>query len=134
VSYQGFQNGVCPAHKFGGLITHYGVIEIGNILKLVRADSRFPIVYHQTADNGFCFEYLDGNWSIIGKVKNDQLGVARQRLIAASKEKGYDLFGNNCEHLARFVTEGKKTSSQMQAAGVVAGIAAICWLSKDKNG
>jgi hypothetical protein len=68
--HQNFSNGLYlakrPVLKFGGVITHYGVIEIGNIMKLVDADPRFPVVYHQTADKGFTVEYLNEDWEIIG--------------------------------------------------------------------
>jgi hypothetical protein len=56
--HQNFPNGLYltkrPVLKFGGVITHYGVIEIGNIMKLVDADPRFPV------------EYLNEDWEIIG--------------------------------------------------------------------
>jgi hypothetical protein len=33
----------------------------------------------------------------------------------------YDLFSDNCEHFARFVTTGKKESSQVQNAVIIGG-------------
>ncbi len=38
---------------------------------------------------------------------------AKARLKEAFKNPNYDLFGNNCEHFARFVTQNQRTSHQV---------------------
>ena len=41
----------------------------------------------------------------------------------------YDLFGNNCEHFARYVALGNRESTQVQGAVVLTGLAALTILS-----
>ncbi|MDR1789540.1 MAG: lecithin retinol acyltransferase family protein [Opitutaceae bacterium] len=36
--------------------------------------------------------------------------TAKERIIEASKNPKYDLFGNNCEHFAKYVAFDKKES------------------------
>ena len=123
-----------PAEKFGGLIEHYGIIEVGNILNLVAADLNTLVVYHQTAEKGFTYEYISSPspWTIIGRVRNENLMDARSRLINASTEPNYDLWGNNCEHFARYVASGEKTSSQLNGCLAVTGLVAIIWLANNR--
>ncbi|WP_345990159.1 lecithin retinol acyltransferase family protein [Sulfurimonas sp. HSL1-2] len=119
--YQSHQDGlylaVQPSEKNGIPISHYGVIDIGNILEHPESDGSHPIVIHQTPPS-IRADWLGhtGNWDIIGKVTDTQKAI--QRIKEALENPEYDLFGNNCEHFARYVTEGVKTSRQVFWAGV----------------
>lgn len=117
-----------PAEKMGGLIDHYGVVEIGNVLGLVEYDVRYPIVYEKNVGEGLVANYADSRWKIVSKVDDQFLNQVRTRLNLSSQNPRYDLFGNNCEHFARFVVEGKSYSGQLQTAGVIAGVIGIIWL------
>ncbi|TGK88243.1 hypothetical protein EHQ23_05235 [Leptospira bourretii] len=118
-----------PAEKMGGLIDHYGVVEIGNVLGLVEYDVRYPIVYEKNAGEGLVVNYTDSRWKIVSKVDDQFLDKVKLRLNSAFQNPGYDLFGNNCEHFARYIVEGKSYSGQLQTAGVIAGLVGIIWLA-----
>jgi len=126
MSYQGFPDGLYLAKQKSRvkpeLIEHYGVIDVGNILNHPQGNLNMPIVIHQ-AIPFIRIDWLSntGRWKIIGKVKDNELKNAKKRIRKAIKNPKYDLFGNNCEHFARYVTTGIKESRQLQgAAGVVA--------------
>lgn len=66
-----------------------------------------------------------GNWEIVGRVRDDQINNAIQRIHEALRNPKYDLFGNNCEHFARYVTTGVKESKQLQGAVAIAALGAL---------
>jgi hypothetical protein len=42
-------------------------------------------------------------------------------------DANYDLFGNNCEHFARFVASGTKESKQLQVVVLLGAAAVAMW-------
>ncbi len=119
--YQNLSDGLYlvtqDSDKDGVAITHFGVLDVGNVLQHAAADGSHPIVIHQTPPT-IRADWLahTGRWSIMGRVTD--VSGAIQRLRAAFSNPTYDLFGNNCEHFARFVAEGDHRSDQIFWAGV----------------
>jgi len=110
------------SEKDGVAITHFGVLDVGNILRHTASDGTHPLVIHQTPPR-VRVDWLanTGNWSVMGRVTD--VAGAMERLKATFSNPEYDLFGNNCEHFARFVTEGSRKSDQIFWAGV--GVVAV---------
>ncbi|HEY9032115.1 MAG TPA: hypothetical protein VIM93_12195 [Kangiella sp.] len=114
--YQNLEDGLYlieqSSDKNGIPIKHYGVLDVGNILQHPAIDGTHPIVVHQTPPN-IRADFLGntGTWSVLGKVTD--LSGAIERVKEAIKNPAYDLFGNNCEHFARFVAMGRRYSSQV---------------------
>jgi len=50
---------------------------------------------------------------------------AIRRVHEALQNPGYEIFGNNCEHFARFATTGRRESGQLQAVVGVAALVAV---------
>lgn len=107
----------------GVLVDHYGILDIGNRLRLPVTNS-LPVVIHQTPPR-IRTDWLDntGQWDILGQITDEQLAIAR--INKALENDTYDLFGNNCEHFARFVAMGTRESTQLQAMGLFAGLLAV---------
>ncbi len=106
-------------------IDHYGILDIGNRLNIeaVRFSSQ-PVVIHQTPPSIQVHWLQDtGTWNILGKITDEPMAIGR--IIEASKNPLYNLFGNNCEHFARFVATGVRESRQVQAAVFITGLAAL---------
>ena len=124
--YQGLNDGLYlasqPAEKNGVRIEHFGVLDVGNTLQHSQANDSHPIVIHQTPPY-IRADWLanTGRWNVLGRVTDVQGATCRLR--EAFDNPQYDLFGNNCEHFARFVTEGARRSDQIFWAG--AGVVAI---------
>lgn len=131
VPYQGFPDGLYllkqpSARKVG--INHYGIWDIGNRIGLEGADGVNPVVVHQVLE-GLRPEWFQdtGSWTVLGKI-TDEPG-ALHRLEISFRDPGYRLFDNNCEHFARYIATGVKESSQVQAAGFVAGLAVLAFIA-----
>lgn len=121
-----------PAEKFLGLVDHYAVIDVGNSLRLFPKTEKGPVVIEKIDGKGIVVGYILDNWTIIGKVSDHYLFPASFRLVQALKDPTYDLFGNNCEHFARFIAEGKKESIQVKSFGALALIfGVVLLLSQD---
>jgi len=86
-----------------------------------------PVVIHQTPP-AIRFDWLQstGKWDILGRISNEPDAI--QRMRHAMTDPSYDLFGNNCEHFARYVASGVKESQQLQVGAVLVGLAAIVFL------
>jgi len=106
-------------------IDHYGIMDVGNILEIAQvAGMPQPVVIHQTPPSIQVNWLQDtGTWKIIGKITDE--GMAIIRIRQAAKNPNYDLFGNNCEHFARFVATGVRESTQVQSAVFVTGLVAL---------
>lgn len=126
--YQGYPDGLYLAVRRSPekAVDHYGIIDIGNRFRLAGADGINPVVVHQRPP-AIAAEWLQhagpGDWRILGKIGDE--GYAIERLKQAVANPAYDLFGNNCEHFARFIATGVRQSTQLQAAGIVVGLATI---------
>jgi hypothetical protein len=111
------------------LVDHYGILDVGNRTQHPQVwPGSQPTVVHQYPA-GLRIDWLQhtGAWDVLGQVFDEP--YARERLRLAASNAKYDLFGNNCEHFARFVTTGKKESTQVQAGLFVAGLVALAMLS-----
>lgn len=110
------------------LIEHYGVLLVGQALWSFGYDLDQPVILHRT-DCGVRADWAAyaGPWNILGQVPPRLVPSAVTRFSAALQGHDYDLFTNNCEHFARFVTEGRDYSTQVAGAVVVAGLALVVW-------
>lgn len=129
--YQGYPDGLYLTKQKSqikpDLIDHYGVIDIGNILNHPQGNPDMPIVIHQALPS-IRIDWLmnTGTWQIMGRVRDEELANAQERIQKAIEDPDYDLFGNNCEQFARYVTTGKKESKQLQtAAGIAVALTAL---------
>lgn len=124
--YQGFSDGLYLIKRRSSEkgVDHYGVLDIGNRIRHPQVDGINPVVIHKGA-NGNQIDWFQntGIWETVSKVIDESGAIAR--LSEALKDPNYDLFGNNCEHFARFITTGKKESTQIQAAVMVVGLAVL---------
>ena len=126
MSYQGYPEGlylvVQKSTEKG--VDHYGILDIGNRLGMPGADGINPVIVHQCPP-GIRADWLQntGAWSVRGKITDEPYAIERYK--AALANPAYDLFGHNCEHFARFVATGVQESTQLQAAGWVAGLAVL---------
>ena len=110
-------------------LEHYGILDVGNRIGNPTIGGRRAVIIHQ-APPALRVDWanLTGPWRVLGRIADEAAALFRLRIAAANPK--YDLFGNNCEHFARFVATGKRESVQLQTAGVVAGLVALfIWLS-----
>lgn len=117
-----------PAQKPG--IHHYGILDVGNRIGHPRVDGQQPVVIHQTPPK-LRLDWLQDTppWEVHLRITDEK--VAIQRINQAFSNPRYDLFGNNCEHFARYVATGVRESTQLQAAGFIAGLAVLAWIASD---
>jgi hypothetical protein len=118
---------------------HYGVMICGKTLRKLRfPENRFPenrsIIIHKT-DQGISPIWTDisGKWHLVngGTVLPNQIDEAITRIKISLATPNYHLIFSNCEHFARFVTQGIAQSTQVQNVVVVGGLAALFLLSND---
>jgi len=109
-------------------VDHYGVVDVGNRLALPNVDGSHPVVVHQTPPS-IAFNWLKdtGTWNVLGRITDEPEAI--QRMKKALENPGYDLFGHNCEHFARYVATGRRESTQLQAVGVMASLAALVYVA-----
>jgi len=124
--YQGYVDGLYLLKQKSGEkgVDHYGILDIGNRIKHPKVDGINPTVVHQTSPN-IKIDWLQntGSWEMLGPVTDENGAVNRMK--EALKNPAYDLFSNNCEHFARFVATGKRESTQIQSAVIVAGLVVL---------
>ena len=90
-------------------------------------NQRAVVIVHQTPpvlQAEFHPAGLGDEWTVDASIP-DETG-ARARLEAAKANPKYEALGNNCEHFASFISEGKRTSPQLWLLGTV--VAAILLL------
>ncbi len=140
--YNNIDNGLYLAKQPGAIVkgypvTHFGIIDIGNVLESPQVEKDSPTVVHQTPPE-VRFEYVSDKqpWEITDRITD--IDEAKKRIEKAVEEPEYDLFENNCEHFANFVAKGNKSSGQI-VIGTVATLGAIAllitsciWLAKRK--
>ncbi len=114
-------------------VYHYGVLDVGNRLRRHPALPylQHPVVIHQTPPTIQANWLRDtGMWDHLGFVEYAEEANAVSRIMQALQDPLYDLFGNNCEHFARFVTTGRRESTQVNnfvgiVLLVVAGVVVV---------
>jgi len=119
-----------PAQKPG--IHHYGILDVGNRINHPQVMDHQPIVIHQTPPT-IRIDWLQstGSWQECWRIEDETYAI--QRMNQAFFIPNYDLFGNNCEHFARYIATGVRESTQLQAAAVVVGLTALAWIvSEDR--
>ncbi len=105
-------------------LDHYAILDIGNRLMIPDVYPGEPILIHQTPPR-VRRDYLatSGRWIILGQIHDERYAIARMK--RALENPNYDLFGNNCEHFARYVATGKRESTQLKHWFFVGGVAAL---------
>ena len=109
-------------------VDHYAILDVGNRISHPQVDGRHPVVIHQIPPS-IKLDWLQntGAWSVLEKITNEE--EAKSRMNAAFQNPNYDLFGHNCEHFARYVATGQHESTQLQAVGLIAGLAAFVFIA-----
>lgn len=113
--------------KVGGLVQHYGIIDIGNCFEFSQSNGEMPLVYHMTSE-GLRIDWLSdtgcgGNptdWEITDEIVDVE--YAKGRLLEASENPDYDLFGNNCEHFANYIATGMRSSGQLRGVVIIGAV------------
>jgi hypothetical protein len=118
------------------LIEHYGVLITGDLVRELGINSIAPVVIQQTLPRARVdLAEATGNWNMVGQVLPPLVPFAMERVSVAFRDPNYDLFANNCEQFARFITVGQKTSTQLWSfafGGTLAAVA-IIFLSRNDN-
>ena len=113
------------------LIDHFGVMIVGKYLKLLGYSDEIPLIFH-LINTGPQVDWLEvfGKPEVLGKVSLTQELPAIKRLRFAFNNLNRWYFSNNCEHFARYITEGYKQSIQLQNAAVLGSlvVVAFSWL------
>lgn len=107
------------------IVDHYGVLDIGNRLAIPQVNgSEQPVVIHQTPPS-IQINWLQdtGTWNVLGKITDENMAI--NRINEAAQNPEYNLFGNNCEHFARYVATGVRESTQIKAAVAMTGLVAL---------
>jgi hypothetical protein len=124
--YQQFDDGLYLLKQYSHAkgVDHYGIMDVGNLLRLQDVDGSHPVIIHQTPPSITVHWLQDtGNWNMLGKIEDET--SALQRIKKALENPRYDLFGHNCEHFARYVATGNHESTQLQFLGVIVGLTAL---------
>ena len=113
-----------------GGVHHYGILDVGNRIQNPMVHIENPVVIHQVPP-AIRIDWLQntGSWQDCWRITDEDYAI--QRMKQAFNNPGYDLFGNNCEHFARYVATGVRESTQLQVVGVMAGLAALVWIASD---
>lgn len=116
------------SEKFG--LHHYGILDVGNRIRHPWVHGEQPVVIHQTPPS-IRIDWLQntGPWEIHQRILDEPQAILRMGQAFANP--GYDLFGNNCEHFARYVATGVRESTQLQTAGILTGLAVLIWITGD---
>ena len=116
------------------LIEHYGIVVTGNLVRQFGVSNIEPIVIHQTYPNARVeWAEATGVWDFVGEVPPEMIPSAMARVSIAFSDPTYDLFANNCEQVARFVSVGEKTSTQLWAVGLGGAVAIAIWFLNRNN-
>jgi hypothetical protein len=108
--------------KWAGLVTHVGLVDVGNQLSLEVRAGAGPVVLHQPPTGLVAVYAADaGQWGTAVRVTN--VAGVRERVAKAFEDRTYDLFGNNCEHFITFALSGERLSPQLRTVLTIAGVA-----------
>jgi len=115
-------------------IEHFGIMDVGNRLRLEGIDSSRPVIVHQTPPRIRAESIRgDAEWTVVEKITDEE--AARMRLLSALKKPSYDVIDHNCEQFAWFVAQDERKSPQLSSyavAGVVAGAVTLLFLGAVK--
>lgn len=92
---------------------HYGFVVSGKFLKSFNLPEGKTKVIHKTDIGVVENDYDSLSWQVIYKMPENETLLAILRTKQSLNDK-YNLLFDNCEHFARYVTTGKKESSQVQ--------------------
>jgi hypothetical protein len=110
-------------------VDHYGILVVDRWVLARYINALHPMVLQQGPPSIHWTWFREsGSWEVLAKIV-DEAG-AMIRIHAAIEKPEYDLFGNNCEHFARFVASGRRESTQLQAVGALAVLATCIFLFK----
>jgi|ERR1700686_725399 len=117
------------------LIEHYGVLVTGNLVRELGINRVAPVVIQQTLPRARVdWAEETGKWNMVGQVDPQMVRSALERVSVAFSDPDYDLFANNCEQFARFISVGQKTSTQLWAIGLGGAFVFALWLlSRDDD-
>lgn len=107
-------------------VIHYAILDQGmRLFQILPQHPYFPARIIHLSPKGFQLEAYDEalGWTIVKKIEDEASAI--QRTIEAAKNPDYNLIGNNCEHFARYVADGKRESHQVQLVGVLGAIALL---------
>ncbi len=111
-------------HRSKGIVQHAGVY-LGAGLVLHNRPSEGTVVTTYT-------EYAEGKSVLVTCINSFDQQLLSQRLREIiGDSQSYSLFGNNCEHVAHYLTNGRKISPQVQIA-LTCGL--ICGAIGKRNG
>jgi hypothetical protein len=116
-----------------GLVPHSGILDTGNYLGLAgRPAYGYSAIVHLNQD-GYQVEWVQAlePWHIVGQA-TDPHGAALRLRETIKKHGQYDLFSNNCEHVANGVVHGQRESPRLQGVMVVSAIALLVFLAKNE--
>lgn len=108
-------------------VDHYGILDVGNRIRHQDVDGRQPVVIHQTPPS-LTLNWLQdtGAWKVLGRITDERDAI--DRMNKAWETPNYNLFGNNCEHFARYVATGVRESKQVQSGVFIAGLALLVYV------
>lgn len=114
---------ILAVSRWGNLYEHYGVyIGGGQVIHFAASDGDFgddseicevPLAFFAKGEN-----YRIVAFSKTSQMKGYHLYSAKETVARAKSclgKKGYELFGNNCEHFALWCKVGVKTSRQVNS-------------------
>lgn len=128
--YEGLEDGLYLVQQRSTAkgVDHYGILDVGNRLRNPNVDGRQqPVVIHQTPP-ALRINWLQdtGRWKLLGRITDQPHAI--DRMNKAFQTPNYHLFGNNCEHFARYVATGVRESKQVQSGVFVAGLALLVYV------
>lgn len=128
-----YSEGIYLVNRKGSLSSgyyHYGFAVSGKFLNYFNLPKGVAKVIHKDNKKVVADDYDALSWQVIHKMPENEIPLAIIRTKQTLNES-YNLLSNNCEHFARYVTTGKKESSQIQVLGVLAVSAALIWLGSN---
>lgn len=120
---------LATAPIFGGLLSHTGIVDVGNRLHLENGTNG-PMVVHQPS-SGLRREPVQKTglpWTGVHRIENEALAIRRIN-DAWHAATPYDALLNNCEHFTEFVVNGVRRSPQLKVIGKTVGVAALLVLA-----
>lgn len=112
-------------------VTHYAVLDVGNIFGFRLPPGMPPMVIHQTPPHIQVEPLNEADiWFVEYAVPQEDWPGAISRYNQAIEDPFYRTLNNNCEQFARFITEGEKVSHQVNGAFLFTIGAVIIWANE----